>query len=192
MLKQDIGLDQDGFMEVLIERGTPLPHECSCQIQLNGNEQLFLYEGNHFETKDNTRLGAYTLENTMEKDGSFVFSLHISGDQMNIFIDDHLIDTLTCSQQEQVVPIEDERKYLNAKKEFMDYVESTLLFLQDPLTQKHVPEWKWAIEKLVWAKQIVDYPVTTEEYHLALHEIEYLVNPLLQKTNHTIERNPLM
>jgi hypothetical protein len=59
------------------------------------------------------------------------------------------------------------------------------------LTQKHVPEWKWAIEKLEWAKQIVDYPVSMEEYHLALHEIEYLVNPLLQNTNHVIERTPL-
>ena len=185
ILCQDIGLDQDGYMEVLIERGTPLPHEFSCQIRLNGNPELLLYEGNHVLSKENTRLGAY------KGAGTFVFSLHISQYEMKILIDDLLVDTVHCTQLKDEVPIEDTRKYLNAKKEFMDYVESTLLFLQDPLTQKHVPEWKWAIEKLEWAKQIVDYPVSTEEYHLALHEIEYLVNPLLQNTNHVIERTPL-
>jgi hypothetical protein len=197
-LNQDIGLDQDGSMEVLIERGTPLPYEFSCQIQLNGNEQLFLYEGNHFETKDNHQLGIYTLENTIDKDGSFVFSLHISDQKedlpnylMKIFIDERLIDTVTCTQLQDDAPIEESRKFLNAKKEFLDYVNSTLLFLQDPLTQKHVPQWQWAIEKLEWAKQIVDYPVTTEEYGIALHEIEGMIYPLLEKTQHVIERTPL-
>jgi hypothetical protein len=59
------------------------------------------------------------------------------------------------------------------------------------MTQKHVPEWKWAIEKLEWANQIVDYPVTTEEYHFALYEIEGILHPLFAKTQHLIERTPL-
>ncbi len=50
MLKQDIGLDQEGFMEVLVERRTPLPHEFSCQIQMNGHTELKVYEGNHPNT----------------------------------------------------------------------------------------------------------------------------------------------
>jgi hypothetical protein len=187
-LKQDIGLDQDGFIEVLIERGTSLPHEFSCRIQLNGNRELLLYEGNHVTTNENTRLGSYSLD----IQETFVFSLHISEQfVMKVLINEKLVDTIHCTQLADDVPMEETRKFLNAKKEFVDYVESTLLFLQDPMTQRHVPEWKWAIEKLEWAKQIVDYPVSAEEYNLALHEIEYLIHPLLQNTNHKIERTSL-
>ncbi len=189
-LKQDIGLDQDGYLEILVERGTPLPHEFSCQIQLNGNTHLSLYEGNHVETKFNRRFGEYAM-NSRDKDESFVFSLHISEYVMKIIIDERVVDTVECTQTSDDVPLEETRQFLNAKKEFLDYVNSTLLFLQDPLTQKHVPQWQWAIEKLEWAKQIVDYPVTTEEYGIALHEIEGMIHPLLEKTQHVIERTPL-
>jgi hypothetical protein len=191
MLFQDIGLDQDGYMENLVERGTPLPHEMSCQIQLNGNVNLALYEGNRVNITQNRLLGTYTLENA-DKDGVFVFTLQISETYvMKVLIDDRLVDTVECTQVEDDILIEDTRIWLNAKKEFMDYVQSTLLFLQDPLTQQYVPEWKDAIEKLEWAKQIVDYPVTTEEYIVALHEIETMINPLLQNTLHKKERKDL-
>jgi len=188
---QDIGIDQDGYMELLVERGTPLPHEMSCQIQLNGNDTLCLYEGNRIETKYNQRLGSYLLDHVKDK-GTFVFSLHISEKYiMKILIEGHLIDTVHCTQLLDDFPFEETRKFLNAKKEFVDYVDSTLLFLQDPMTQKHVGQWKWAIEKLEWARQIVEYEVTTEEYLLALQEIEQLINPLLQKTNQLIERTSI-
>jgi len=181
---QDLGFDQDGSMEILVERGTPLPHEMSCQMRLNGNS-LKLYEGNRFETKQNRALGEYALD----RDDMFVLSLHISKDyQLKILVDDSLLDTIPCSQVADDVPLEDTRQWNDAKKEFVDYVQSTLLFLQDPLTQKHVPEWKWAIEKLEWAKQITEYPVSTEEYQGALHEIESMINPVLQKTMHKKEQ----
>jgi hypothetical protein len=184
---QDIGLDQDGNMEVLVERGTPLPHEMSCRIQLNGNTHLRLYEGNRFETLYNQQIGEYLVEK-----GTIHFSLHISDSyQMNVCIEDRQVDRLQCTKVEDPTPMEASRSWHHAKKEFIDYVESTLLFLEDPMTQTHVPEWKWAIEKLEWAKQIVDYPVTTEEYVVALQEIEHLINPVLNKSNQAIERKPL-
>jgi len=188
---QDIGIDQDGYLEILVERGTPLPHEMSCQIQLNGNMTLSLYEGNRVDTSMNRILGMYSLENTKEKDGVFIFSLHISEYKMKVFIDDHLVDTVECCQVEDDVFVEDSRLWLNAKKEFLDYIKSTLLFLQDPMTQQYVSDWKIAIEKLEWAKQIVDYPVTTEEYIIALEEIEDLVNPMLENTKHKTQRTVL-
>ncbi len=188
---QDIGLDQDGYLEILVERGTPLPHEMSCQIQLNGNTTLSLYEGNRVDTHMNRLLGTYTLDNATEKDGVFVFSLHISDYKMKVLIDDHLVDTVDCSQVEDDQIVEDTRLWLNAKKEFTDYIHSSLLFLQDPMTQEFVSDWKVAIEKLEWAKQIVDYPVTTEEYVLALQEIEHLINPMLENTKHKTQRTVL-
>ena len=74
----------------------------------------------------------------------------------------------------------------------MEFIKSTLLFVQDPLTQSNLPEWKWVLEKLEWAKQIEDYEVTADEYIAALHQIESIVNPVLQKTYHKTERNCLV
>ncbi len=190
MLKQDIGLDQEGFMEVLVERRTPLPHEFSCQIQMNGHTELKVYEGNHANTHENQLLGTYSLENI--KEGSFLFSLHICEYLMKIYIDDHLIDTVECTRIQNDIPVEETHLWHKAKKEFIDYVQSTILFLQDSMTQKHVPQWKWALDKLEWAKQIIDYPVSTEEYYGALHEIENMINPLLENTQHITERTPLL
>lgn len=187
---QDIGIDQDGILEILVERGTPLPHEFTCQIQLNGYSELSIYEGNKVDNKNNKKLGSYSLENM--KDGTFVFSLHISDQySMKILIEDHLVDTVNCTQLSDDSPIEEKRLWLNAQKEFVDYIQSTTLFLEDSMT-RHIPEWKWAMDKLNWARQIVDYEVSTEEYKTALQEIEHLVNPVLQKLNQKIERSPLL
>jgi hypothetical protein len=187
---QDIGIDQDGILEILVERGTPLPHEFSCQIQLNGHTELSIYEGNKVDNQKNKKLGSYSLENI--KEGTFVFSLHISDQYtMKIIIDDHVVDTVTCTQVFDDSPIEEKRLWLNAQKEFVDYIQSTTLFLEDSMT-KDIPEWKWVMDKLDWARQILDYEVSTEEYVVALREIEHLVNPVLQKLNQKIERSPLL
>lgn len=187
---QDIGIDQDGIMEILIERGTQLPHEFTCQIQLNGFTELSLYEGNKVENKINKKLGTYSLENI--KEGTFVFSLHISDQyKMKILIDDHLIDTVICTPLLDDGPMEEKRLWLNAQKEFLDYIQSTTLFLEDSMTQR-IPEWKWVMDKLDWARQIVEYDVSTEEYVVALQEIESIINPVLQKLNQKIERSPLL
>jgi hypothetical protein len=70
----------------------------------------------------------------------------------------------------------------------MDFINSTILFVEDPLTQKYLPEWKDVIEKLNWAKQIEEYEVSADEYIGALHQIEGMVNPILQKTYHKMEK----
>jgi hypothetical protein len=114
MLKQDIGLDQEGFMEVLVERRTPLPHEFSCQIQMNGHTELKVYEGNHANTHENQLLGTYSLENI--KEGSFLFSLHICEYLMKIYIDDHLIDTVECTRIQNDIPVEETHLWHKAKK----------------------------------------------------------------------------
>lgn len=184
---QDIGLDQGGFMEVLVSRHTELPHEFSCRIQLNEETELTLYEGNHVDTDQNKCIGTYALENC--RDGHFTLSLTINKEyELTVNIDDRLLDKIQCSQSIDEVPLEEKRRWLNARNDFMDYIKSTLLFVQDPLTQQHLPEWKWIIEKLEWAKQIEEYEVTADEYIASLHQIESIVNPVLQKTYHKRER----
>lgn len=184
---QDIGLDQDGFIEVLVSRHTELPHEFSCRIQLNEETELSLYEGNHVENEQNRCIGNYSLEHCQK--GTFTLSLKINKEyELTLCIDDRCLDTIQCSQSIDEVPLEEKRRWLNARNDFMDYIKSTILFIKDPLTQQHLPEWKWVLEKLEWAKQIEEYEVTTDEYIASLHQIESMVNPVLQKTYHKRER----
>jgi hypothetical protein len=115
---------------------------------------------------------------------------------MTILLEDWILDKVDCSTTEEPVPIEENQKrsWLNARNEFRDYIESTLLFIDDTFTKKQLPEWEWVLEELEWAKQILDYEVTTEEYKGALEEIEQKLNPLLQKTYHkkAFEKSPFL
>lgn len=184
---QDIGIDQDGFMDVLVMRDTELPHEFSCRIQMNDGTELCLYEGNHIYTDQNKCIGRYSLEDC--RTGHFTLSLSINKDyELIVTIDDRYLDKISCSQTIDDVPLEEKRRWFHARNEFMDYIKSTILFVQDPLTQANLPEWKWVLEQLQWAKQIEEYDVTADEYIEALHEIESIVNPVLQKTYHKKER----
>jgi len=190
---QDIGIDQEGYMDVWIERGTELPHEYSCRIKLNDLNTLTLYEGNHVETKENRIIGPYRLDSV--KEGTFTFTLKVSKDyQMTLLLEDYILDIVQCSTLEQIVPIEEKRLWLKARNDFRDYIQSTLLFIDDTFTKKQVPEWEWVVEELEWAKQIMDYDVTTEEYIGALKEIEDKINPLLQKSYHkkAFEKSPFL
>jgi len=184
---QDIGLDQDGFMEVLVPRNTELPYEFSCRIQMNEETELCLYEGNHIDNDHNRCVGKYSLEDC--RTGHFTLSLAINtAYELTICIDDRFLDKIDCSQSIDDVPLEEKRRWFDAKHEFLDFIKSTLLFVQDPLTQSNLPEWKWVVEKLEWARQIEEYEVTADEYIAALHQIESIVNPVLQKTYHKRER----
>ena len=192
-MDQDIGIAQEGYMDVWVERGTELPHEFTCRIQLNDTNTLTLYEGNHVETKDNLKIGPYSLDSV--KEGTFTLTLKISREfQMTILIEDIVLDKISWSQVEQPVPVEEKRLWLKARNDFREYIQSTLLFVDDTFTKKQLPEWEWVVEELEWAKQIMDYEVTTEEYRGALEEIERKINPLLQKTYHkkAFEKSPFL
>ena len=192
---QDIGVEQEGYMDVWIERGTQLPHEFSCRIKLYDSNCITLYEGNHIETKNNRVLGPYKLDSV--KEGSFMVTLKVSKDyQLTILIEDIILDKVACSTTWPEVPLEENQKvlWLKARNEFRDYIQSTLLFLDDTFTKKQVPEWEWVVEELEWAKQILDYDVSREEYKCALDEIEHKINPLLQKAYHkkAFEKSPFL
>jgi hypothetical protein len=156
---------------------------------MNEETELCLYEGNHVDNYQNHCIGHYSLENI--RTGHFTLSLAINTEyELTATIDDRFLDKIQCSRFIEDVPIEEKRRWLNAKNDFMDYIKSTILFVQDPLTQEHLTEWKWVLEKLEWAKQIEDYEVTADEYIAALYQIESIVNPVLQKTCYKRERKP--
>ena len=190
---QDIGVDQEGYMDIWIERGTELPHEFSCRVKLKELNQFTLYEGNHVETKDNKVLGSYTLDSL--KEGTFLVTLKVSKEyELTLQIDDYTLDKVQCTRLNQEVLFEEKRLWVKARNEYREYIQSTLLFVQDTFTQKQLPEWEWVVEELEWAKQIMEYDVTTEEYIGALKEIENKINPILQKTCHkkAFEKSPFL
>jgi hypothetical protein len=190
---QDIGIEQGECMEVLIERGTELPHDFSCRIKPNQLNLLTLYEGNHIETKNNKQLGQYSLDNI--KEGTFTLGLQISKDyKMTVLIDDFTLDKVDCTTTQEDVPLEEKRLWLKARNDYRDYIQSTLLFVDDTFTKKQLPEWEWVVEELEWAKQIMECDVSTEEYIASLHEIENKINPILQKTYHkkAFEKSPFL
>jgi len=184
---QDIGVDLDGCLEVLVPRHTELPHEFSCRIQMNEETELCLYEGNYVDNYQNRCIGKYSLQDV--RSGHFTLSLAINSNyKLTVTIDDRLLDKIQCSQSIVDVPLEEKRRWFDAKNEFLEFIKSTIMFVQDPLTQENLPEWAWVLEKLEWAKQIEEYEVTADEYIAALHQIESIVNPVLQKTYHKRER----
>jgi len=190
---QDIGVDQEGYMDIWIERGTELPHEFSCRVKLKDINQLTLYEGNHVETKDNKVIVDYTLDSL--KEGTFLVTLKVSKEyELTIQIDDYTLNKVLCTRLKQEVLVEEKRLWVKARNEYRDYIQSTLLFVQDTFTKKQLPEWEWVVEELEWAKQIMDYDVTTKEYIGALQEIENKINPILQKTYHkkAFEKSPFL
>ena len=187
----DIGIAIEEDMEVLIEKGTELPHEFTCKMSLH-IDSISIYEGCSPFLKNNTCLGTYLFNNI--KEGTFVFTLKVDSDyQMKILVDDVLLDTVQCSKcvaeytlsQEEV-----ERKdFIRFRNEYRDYIKSTLFFItetfvQDQLSKKDI---SFLNKKLLWARQVLDCPdVSAQEFKDSLTEIESIVNPVLKKLKNKI------
>ena len=93
----DIGIGIEEDMEVLIEKGTGLPHEFTCKMSLH-IDSISIYEGCSPFLKNNTCLGTYLFNNI--KEGTFVFTLKVDLDyKMKILVDDVLLDTVQCNQR---------------------------------------------------------------------------------------------
>jgi hypothetical protein len=191
----DIGIGIEEDMEVLIEKGTGLPHEFTCKMSLH-IDSISIYEGCSPFLKNNTCLGTYLFNNI--KEGTFVFTLKVDTDyKMKILVDDVLLDTVQCKnveyEYEYTLSQEElERKaWLNNRNEYRDYIKSSLFFItetfvQDQLSKKDI---SFLNEKLLWARQVLDCPdVSAQEYKDSLAEIEGIVNPVLKKLKNKIEK----
>jgi hypothetical protein len=177
----------EGDLEILIPRDTPLPHEFTCHIQRNDEQELLLYEGNYVRNEKNTLLGRYSLTNPKTS-----LAIHLYEDRrMTVKLDDKVVGAFLLHPDPCPVPADPRRSWLTARTEFCEFIRSTRLFVEDHMVQARVPEWAWVIEQLEWAEQILEYEVSADEFRHALHEIEQLVQPVLQKAQHHIERRPL-
>jgi hypothetical protein len=184
---RNIGLDCDGDLEILIPRGTEVPHEFNCHIHKNGEEYLSLYEGNYVRNEHNVLVGRFPL-----KGERVLCTLRVDlNREIKIYLDEKIVGSYPCNSETGTIPVEPRRIWLDARNEFRDYIQSTALFVSDPMVQEKIPEWKWVLQKLDWAKEIMEYEVTSEEYKLALQQIEHMVNPFLEKCRHQIHRQPL-
>jgi hypothetical protein len=177
----------DGDLEILIPRDTPLPHEFSCQIQRNDEEDIVLYEGNYVRNRDNLLIARFPLTQEMT-----LLTIHVYEDRRaTVRLDDKIVGAFLINPEPCPVPPDPRREWLTARSEFCDYLKSTRMFVEDPMVQASVPEWGWVLEQLEWAGQILEFEVSAEEFRFALQEVEQMIQPVLQKTQHKIERTPL-
>ena len=182
----DIGIGIEEDMEVLIEKGTELPHEFTCKMALH-IDSISIYEGSSPFLKNNICLGTYLFNNI--KEGTFIFTLKIDTNyKMKILVDDILLDTVTIHSIPYfyVLSVEEvERKeWIKGRNEYRDYIKSTLFFISEPFVQEQLSKKKidFLNKKLLWARQILDCPdVSAQEYREGLCEIESIVNPILKK-----------
>ena len=186
----DIGIGNED-MEVLIEKGTELPHEATCKMSLH-IDSISIYEGMSPFLKNNTLLGTYLFNNI--KEGTFVFTLKVDSDyKMKILVDDVLLDTVQCTNtlveytlsQEEV----ERKEWIKNRNEYRDYIKSTLFFITETFVQEQLSkkEISFLNTKLLWARQVLDCPdVSAQEYMDSLAEIEGIINPILKKLKNKI------
>jgi len=185
MICSDIGIGIDEDMEVLIEKGTKLPHEFTCKMALHV-DSISIYEGSSPYLKKNRCLGTYLFDNI--KEGTFIFTLKVDTDfQMKILVDDVLLDTVTVSSDHDYTLTSEEverKKWIKNRNDYRDYIKSTLFFISEPFVQGQLSKKKidFLNKKLLWARQVLDCPdVSAQEYQEGLCEIEGIVNPILKK-----------
>lgn len=190
----DIGIGINSMMEVMIPKYTILPHEFDCHLVMNDMSLISLYEGNRFYVKDNTNIGNYNIYSK----GNILFQLKIDMNYvLSVYIDEKKMDTIQCFQwMEFIDSVKDEneknelmniivaeeelRKLIQAKNEYMEYIESSLSSLNELTMETSTKDF--LIDRLNWAKQVLDVEdVTYNEYILALGEIESIVNPILMQ-----------
>ena len=186
----DIGIGIDEDIEVLIEKGTGLPHEFTCKMSLH-IDSISIYEGCSPFLKNNTCLGTYLFNNI--KEGTFVFTLKVDTDyKMKILVDDVLLDTVQCNQTVEYTLSQEEverKEWLNVRNEYRDYIKSSLFFIsetfvQDQLSKKDI---SFLNKILLWARQVLDCPdVSAQEYKDSLLEIESIINPILKNLKNKI------
>jgi hypothetical protein len=190
MICSDIGIGIEEDMEVLIKKGTVLPHEFTCKMALH-IDYISIYEGTSPYLNKCVCLGTYLFDNI--KEGTFIFTLKVDTDfKMKILVDDVLLDTVQCNKSPDLyilTPVEVERKELiKARNEYRDYIKSTLFFISEPFVQGQLSKKNidFLNKKLLWARQVLDCPdVSGKEYQEVLCEIESIINPVLKKLKST-------
>ena len=186
----DIGIGIEEDMEVLIEKGTLLPHEFTCKMSLH-IDSISIYEGCSPFLKNNTCLGTYLFNNI--KEGTFVFTLKVDAEyKMKILVDDVLLDTVQCNQtvEYNLSREEVERKeWIKNRNEYRDYIKSSLFFITETFVQEQLSkkDISFLNKKLLWARQVLDCPdVSAQEYKDSLLEIESIINPILKNLKNKI------
>ncbi len=178
----DIGIGIDSIMEVLIPRNSILPFTFECELVMRDITLLSLYEGNRFYVKDNTNIGNYNIYFK----NSFMFKLKMEKDfSLKVYINDDKLDEIQCFQtilsiEEEIQKNENElRELKQTKDEYREFIFSSLSSIDELTLENSVKEFLF--KRLNWAKDVLDIEdVTSQEYRLALQEIESIVNPILK------------
>ena len=179
ILESDIGINIDGIMHVLFNKGTALPCEEDFVVEINSLVPiLYFYQGQRVYVKDNSMIGKLELINTIT--GRFEITCKITDNTLSIIINEYkyeysFINKLIGETNEEEEKI---RNIESSKVKYISYINQTLHTLEQ-LKDKIDP---YLIYKIKEARQIIYIEdVTCEEYELAQKQIEGWVNPKLKE-----------
>lgn len=184
----DIGIDVNDDMEILVPRGSELPCEFECEMECQGDAALELYEGNRVHVEDNYRLVSYHIEDIKRK---FLFKIIVNETDIQVYIDEKEFEPVPRSPDPQRLVenalyhlIEDSelRRLADARSDYRDYVYDTLRIVEDDdVKMKLGDKYERLHSKLEQGLRVLDVDdVTSEEFIMALQELEGIVNLLMK------------
>lgn len=147
---------------------------------------LDVYYGNQYECIKNTKLGRVVLP----YQDVWSISARKEMNQWIILLDDRPMATLDEKEPlSNDAPDEEWLKWHNAKMEYVDYIHTLKSTLYDNKIKQSIeelapefPVYSKLMEKFERAEQLCDIEdIRTEEYALALAEVQYFIDPIMQK-----------
>ena len=176
-LHSDIGIEVDGIMTILFNKGSQLPCKEQFIIELRVSEPTIqFYQGQSVFVSNNQMIGQIKLLNN--KRGMFEMDCEITENTLKIIINESIetfsfineVIGTTNEEEEQIRSLE------LSKYNYINYINQTISTLEQ-IKDKINTQLLYKVKRAMNIIYVED--VTIEEYELAQKEIEELVNPII-------------
>ena len=177
ILHSDIGIEVDGMMNNLFNKGTTLPCKDQFIIELRVSEPTIeFYQGQSVFVSNNKRIGQIKLLNN--KRGMFEMGCEITENTLKIIINES-IETFSFIN-EVIGTTNEEEEHIRSlelcKYNYINYINQTINTLEQ-IKDKINMQILYKVKRAMNIIYVED--VTIEEYELAQKEIEEFVNPII-------------
>ena len=176
-LHSDIGIEVDGIMTILFNKGSQLPCKEQFIIELRVSEPTIqFYQGQSVFVSNNQMIGQIKLLNNIR--GMFEMDCEITENTLKIIINESIetfsfineVIGTTNEEEEQIRSLE------LSKYNYINYINQTISTLEQ-IKDKINTQLLYKVKRAMNIIYVED--VTIEEYKLAQKEIEELVNPII-------------
>ena len=176
-LHSDIGIEVDGIMTILFNKGSQLPCKEQFIIELRVSEPTIqFYQGQSVFVSNNQMIGQIKL--LINKRGMFEMDCEITENTLKIIINESIetfsfineVIGTTNEEEEQIRSLE------LSKYNYINYINQTISTLEQ-IKDKINTQLLYKVKRAMNIIYVED--VTIEEYKLAQKEIEELVNPII-------------